>query len=251
MSKPVAVIVGASGEIGSSIARAVASRGATIVGVGRSKAPLSELKADIGSSDFQSVVADISEDGCIQTIEGAVSGNVRMVVLAAGVPVAGGVETVAPEAISNAINVKVNGFIRLVRAVEAKLSKHSRLVAIGGHYGFEPSPYAATAGVANAALTNLVRQMNWAYGQRGITAHLVAPGPAYTERLRRVIADRAQLAGSSVEDEMLKMVSESAIGALTDPRAIGWMVANLLDEEADALAGSSIFMDAGRRRGLP
>src|SRR3546814_10177084 len=55
------------------------------------------------------------------------------------------------------------------------MRRGSRLVAVGGHYGFEPTAYAATAGVANAALANLVRQMSWAYGELGVTSHLVAP----------------------------------------------------------------------------
>ena len=41
----------------------------------------------------------------------------------------------------------------------------------GGHYGFEPNAWAATAGVANAALANLVRQLSWGYGPRGVTSH--------------------------------------------------------------------------------
>src|SRR3546814_5947073 len=82
-----------------------------------------------------------------------------MVVHAPGVPVAGGVLEVSTDAINACCNIKAVGFLRLVRAADSALRRGSRLVAIGGHYGFEPSAYAATAGVGNAALTNLVRQM--------------------------------------------------------------------------------------------
>jgi 4-hydroxy-2-oxovalerate/4-hydroxy-2-oxohexanoate aldolase len=51
----------------------------------------------------------------------------------------------------------------------------SRIVAIAGHYGLEPTAYAAAAGVANAALLNVMRQLSLAYGPRGVTAHLIAP----------------------------------------------------------------------------
>src|SRR3546814_16621470 len=114
-----------------------------------------------------------------------------MVVHAPGVPVAGGIRAAPTDALVEACNIKVGGFVRLVRAVEDRLHRHSRLVAIGGHYGFEPTAYAATAGVANAALANVVRQMSWAYGGEGGTAHLVAPGPADTDRLHNVAAARA------------------------------------------------------------
>lgn len=174
-----------------------------------------------------------------------------MAVHAAGVPVAGGVLDASTDAVVACCNIKAAGFLRLVRAADTGLRRRSRLVAVGGHYGFEPSPYAATAGIGNAALTNLVRQMSWAYGDRGITAHLIAPGPADTDRLRKVASDRAESTGRSLDEELDALRGESAIGALTEPGQVAWAVRLLLDPEADALAGSSLMLDAGRRKGLP
>jgi hypothetical protein len=47
------------------------------------------------------------------------------------------------------------------------------------------------------------------------------------------------------------MRAESAIGAFTRVEQVAWAVGLLLAPEADALAGSTLFMDAGRRKGLP
>ncbi len=47
------------------------------------------------------------------------------------------------------------------------------------------------------------------------------------------------------------MRAESAIGAFVDAKQVAWGVAQLLAPEADAMAGSTMFLDAGRRRGLP
>jgi len=110
---------------------------------------------------------------------------------------------------------------------------------------------AASAGVANAALANVVRQLSLAYGPRGVTAHLIAPGPADTERLRRVAADRAALRGISVDEVMAGMLAESSIGRFTTPEQVAWAVSILLAPEADAMTGSSLMLDSGRRRGLP
>jgi NAD(P)-dependent dehydrogenase (short-subunit alcohol dehydrogenase family) len=167
------------------------------------------------------------------------------------VATAGGVLEAPTAALVQAVDIKVGGLVRLVRAVEPALRRQSRIVAIGGHYGFEPSAYAATAGVANAALANLVRQYSWALGERGITAHLVAPGPADTERLHRVAAARGARDGQSTAEVLEAMRAESAIGAFTTPGQIAWAIALLCDPQADALAGGTLFMDAGRRKGLP
>lgn len=247
-----AVVVGATGAMGAVICRRLAERGLRVVAVARTAASLAHLAQ--GRDDIVACEADIAHDDAMAAIGrtvAALDAPVRMVVQGAGVATAGGVLTAPTASVVDAVNIKVGGLLRLVRAVDGQLQRGSRLVAIGGHYGFEPSAYAATAGVANAALANVVRQLSWAYGPLGITAHLVAPGPADTERLRRVATDRGQREGLGADAVLDQMRAESAIGAFTTPEQIAWAIALLLDPEADALAGGTLFMDAGRRKGLP
>ncbi len=254
MSSPepaeLAVVVGASGALGSAIVAALTGAGLRVVGVARSTDSLAALAARHADA-FVPLVADFAHDEAIEAVRPVIDRPVAMVVHAPGVPVAGGIAEAPPAVLAEACNIKVGGLVRLVRAVEDHLRPKSRLVAIGGHYGFEPTAYAATAGVANAALANVVRQMSWAYGPRGITAHLVAPGPADTERLHNVAAARATRDGKPVEAVLADMRAESAIGAFVEPAQIGWAIRLLLDPEADALAGSPLFLDAGRRRSIP
>jgi NAD(P)-dependent dehydrogenase (short-subunit alcohol dehydrogenase family) len=80
---------------------------------------------------------------------------------------------------------------------------------------------------------------------------LVQPGPADTERLHRIAQDRGQARGLSAETVLEEMRAESAIHAFTTPQQVAWAIAMLLAPEADALAGSSLMLDAGRRRGIP
>jgi short-subunit dehydrogenase len=248
-AKESAVVVGASGAFGQAIVDRLVARGLEVIAVARTAASLAQLCGRLPG--VRACVADIGHDEASARIREHLRGPVRIVVHGPGVPVAGGVDKVPTSAISEAINLKVNGLLRLVRAVDERLVERSRLVAIGGHYGFEPTAYAATAGVANAALANLVRQLSLAYGPRRVTAHLVAPGPADTERLRNVAAGRAQRDGSTVDAVLDEMRAESAIGALTTPDQVAWAVGLLIDAEADALAGSTLMLDSGRRRGLP
>ena len=255
MSSPepteLAVVVGANGALGTAIVDALIAANLRVLGVARSEGSLAAQAAAYGDR-FVPVVADLARDDALDLVRHAIDERpVAMVVHAPGVPVAGGILEAPPAMLAEACNIKVGGLVRLVRAADPFLRPKSRLVAIGGHYGFEPTAYAATAGVANAALANVVRQMSWAYGPRGITAHLVAPGPADTERLHNVAAARAARAGKTVEEVLADMRAESAIGAFVEPAQIAWAVRLLLDPEADALAGSSLMLDAGRRHGLP
>lgn len=245
----IAIVVGSTGAMGTVITHRLVAAGLKVVAVARTFDALSSLVAS--TPGVVACAADIGDDSAVEAIRAHLDAPVRMVVQGAGVATAGGVLVAPTSAVVDAVNIKVGGLLRVVRAADARLVAGSRLVAIGGHYGFEPSAYAATAGVANAALANVVRQLSWAYGPRGVTSHLVAPGPADTDRLQRVAADRARRDSTTVEAVLDQMKAESAIGALTTVEQIAWGIATLLAPEADALAGGTLFMDAGRRRGLP
>lgn len=248
----VVVVVGASGAFGSAIVQRLIGRDLDVVAVGRRIAGLERL-VELHGTALRPCVADISNDESIHLIRHAVgtASVVRAVVHGPGVAVAGGVDTVPTQALVDAVNVKVGGLLRLVRATKHALAKDSRVIAIAGHYGLEPSQYAAAAGVANAALFNAVRQLSLAYGGRGVTAHTIAPGPADTERLHRVAADRATLLGTTEEAVLQDMLSESSIGRFTTPGQVAWAVDTLLSPEASSMTGSTLMLDSGRRKGLP
>ena len=244
-----AVVVGATGAFGQAIVARLRACGLDVLAVARSEGDLAALGER--HAGVLGCVADLASDEAIERIAGRIDRPVRMAVHGPGVTVAGGVLEAPPVALAEAMNLKVGGMLRLVRALDAHLVAGARLVAIGGHYGFEPSAYAAAAGVANSALMNLIRQLSLAYGTRGITAHLIAPGPADTERLHRVVADRAAQGGLSHEAVLDAMRAESSIGAFTTPEQVAWAVSLLLAEEAAAMTGSALMLDSGRRRGLP
>ncbi|PKO31608.1 MAG: short-chain dehydrogenase [Betaproteobacteria bacterium HGW-Betaproteobacteria-7] len=244
-----AVLVGATGAFGTAITRRLLDAGLGVIAVARSTDSLQALTAS--QPGVKACVADIGSDAAIAAIAAAIDKPVRMLVHGPGVAVAGGILTAPTESMVEAVNIKVGGLLRLVRAADEHLAAGSRIVAIGGHYGLEPTAYAAAAGVANAALLNVVRQLSLAYGPRGITAHTVVPGPADTDRLRRVAATRAEQRACSTDEVLDEMRAESSLGILSTPEQIAWAVTLLLAPEADAMTGSSLMLDAGRRRGLP
>jgi NAD(P)-dependent dehydrogenase (short-subunit alcohol dehydrogenase family) len=233
----VAVVVGASGALGSVIADRLEAAGLDVVRVARG----GPCAADIGSDDAT---------GAIAAAVAELDGPVRMVVQAAGLPGGAPLESVEPDALGRAVSLKCGGLLRLVRAVDDRLAAGSRIVALGGHFGSEPQPYACLAGVTNAALANLVRQLAIAYGPRGVTAHLVAPGPADTPRLRRLSEQAAARRGVPVDEVIAERAAESPLGRLVTPEEVAWAVTALLAPEAAALTGSGLSLDVGARRGI-
>ncbi|KAF1711468.1 short-chain dehydrogenase [Pseudoxanthomonas kalamensis DSM 18571] len=243
----VAVVVGATGEFGNAIVRRLACEGLRIVAVARSIEALDILRDEIPG--LVPCVADIGSDEAIEAIRLAVDEEVKVVVHGPGLSQPGGVAQIAPGALGEATNIKAGGLLRVLRALDDRLVCGARLIAIGGHYGFEPTDYACAPGIANAALTNLVRQLALAYGRRGITAHLVVPGPADTPRLRRIVERRALQKGVEAQAVLSEMRDEAALGEFTTPEQVAWAVSVLLAPEASSSTGSAFMVDAGRRRG--
>lgn len=244
-----AIVVGATGAFGQAIVQKLCDHGLQVLAVARTASALAQLQQQY--PQIQICVADIAHDSAIDAIQEQLTQPVRLIVHGPGVGVAGSILTASTQLLVDAVNIKVGGLLRVTRAADSHLQAGSRIVAIGGHYGLEPTAYASSAGVANAALVNVVRQLSLAYGSRGITAHVIAPGPADTERLRQVAVNRAQLQGISPEDVLAAMQTESSLGQFTTPAQVAWAVSLFLAEEATAMTGSTLMLDAGRRRGLP
>ena len=88
------VVVGATGTFGRAVTERLVKRGQRVLGVGRHEDDLAALAEAVPG--VTPCVADIADDSAIEAIGAALDGPVRMAVFAAGLPIAGSVETVAP-----------------------------------------------------------------------------------------------------------------------------------------------------------
>ena len=244
-----AVVAGAAGTIGRAICERLLGRGLGVVAVGRTASALEELAA--GRESVVGCPADITTDEGGHAVRAAAPGPVRMVVNSAAAPMGGGILDVSPEALLAAVDIKVNGTLRLTRVLLDRFADWGRVVAIGGNLGYDPIPEAATAGVGNAALANAMRQLSRALGPRNITVNVVAPGPVWTERLQMLIGDAAKERGVSEETVIEEFGAASPIGHLTTVDEVAWAVALLADPEARAIAGNTLILDAGQRTSIP
>jgi len=243
------VIAGASGAIGSHLVERMVKRGLGVVAVARSTEGLESLTSvqDL----IRSCVADITSDESVDLIRDALPGVCRTVINAAAAPLGGDVSEVSPDAVLAAVDVKVNGTLSLVRSVDSALVTDSRVIVLGGNLGYDPIPEAATAGVGNAALANLVKQLSRSLGGRGVTVHMVAPGPVWTQRLRVLLADAAAARGVSEEVVLEEFEDRSPIRHLVTIEEVGWAVETLLAPEARSLAGGTLLLDSGQRTAIP
>jgi NAD(P)-dependent dehydrogenase (short-subunit alcohol dehydrogenase family) len=242
------VVVGATGTLGRAVTERLVKRGQRVLGVGRRETDLAELAAELPG--VTPCVADIADDGAISAISSALDEPVRMAVFAAGLPIAGSVETIEPADLARGADIKLGGLLRMVRAVDSQLVPGSRIVMFAGSLGFEPKPSSAGPGAINAGVFNLMRQLGDVYGPRGVTTHTLSPGPTDSPRLRALVERGAAERGITVDEQWASYAAGTSLGRLPTPDQIAWAATMLLDPEADVLHGGVLHLDAGGHRSI-
>lgn len=240
----IAVVTGATGTLGREVVAGLAERRLAVVAVSRSgEAP--------GAGEVVAIAADLADDASAATLAAALPpGELAMAVHAVGLPGSPGVIDVDPAALGRAVDLKAGGLLRLLRAVDDRLAPGSRVVAVGGHLGIEPTEHAPLAGVANAALASLVRQLAAPLGRRGVTVHLVAPGPFESPRVEALIASKAAGTGVDAAQVRAGLLADYPFGRMPTASDVAWAITSLLDPHAAAMHGATLFLDGGTRRGI-
>ena len=241
-----AVVVGATGAVGSALTRRLVRRGLPVVAVGRDEGALATLAGEGG--DVRPCVADISDNAAVGTLRDSVGEDVALAVLAAGLPVRGSVETIDPALLAVGADVKIGGAVRLLHGVRDRLVPGSRFAAIAGTLGLEPGPHEAGPGAINAGLINLMKQISLVYGPKGVTVHALVPGPMDTSRLRRIARDVAEERGAAFDEVWAEYGSRTSLGRLPTVEEVAWAIELLLAPEAAVWHGSVMHLDAGGLR---
>ena len=240
MTREWAVVAGASGALGTAVSEVLRERNMRVLGIARHSIP-----------DMDIFGGDLTDSVAVAAAVDRIDGPVRAIIHAASPALSGGVGDVDAADVVEAFDVKVGGLLRLVRALDHKLVEGSRIVAITGHLGYDPIPAAVSAGVANAGLASLVRQLAVAYGPRGITCHGIAPGPVESPRIERLIDQIASGRGVTTDQVRDQLMDEAPLRRFAQPQDVAWAVDLLLHDSASLMNGSTLFLEGGRRTAIP
>ncbi len=110
------------------------------------------------------------------------------------------------------------------------------IVTIGSITAFNSSPLQAY-GPTKAAILNMTRNFAVAWGRRGIRVNCVCPGPTRTPAVEASYARG--------ERDPQTMIDQTALGRLVKPEQVASTIAFLLSEDAGAITGVELPVDAG------
>lgn len=247
----VALVTGASRGIGLAIVRALVAEGATVVGAART------ITTELAESGADTVVADLSTaDGPGEMVATARNRHGGIDILVNNVGGGDARDIRAFDDYDDAIwqrmfDINVFSAVRAVRAaMPSVVDRRGVVVTISSIGARTPHDGPVPYNVAKAALTAYSKALAEEYGDRGVRAVTVSPGPTRTavwtgpDSLGAVVA-AAQ--GISQDELVAGLAAASGIrsGQLTEPEHVASLVAYVASPLASAITGVDYLVDGG------
>ena len=256
-----AIVTGGSAGIGQACAGALYREGVSVLIVGRNRQRLeyaaqSLVSARTGTAgEIFTVRADLTDAGDVLRVEQKaleLLQTIDILINCAGAARAGAFFELSDQDFLEAWNLKLLGYIRMVRAIVPHMSarKDGRIVNIIGAAGRTPSATFLAGSTTNAALINFTRGISKELARDNIRINAISPGSTATERSKRLIRQTAEAKGISIDEALAGTVGSIPIGRLVDPSEVADLVLFLVSDRAASITGAEILMDGGRTPGM-
>ena len=239
LSGMTALVTGASGGIGSAIAKALAAQGAQVALSGTRQEALDAVKAEIGGNAV-AVPANLSDKDSVEALIPsaleALDGKIDILVNNAGVTRDNLAMRMKDDEWDQVISVNLEAAFRLIRAASRPMMKarFGRIVSITSVVGWTGNPGQANYAASKGGLTAMSKALAQEFASRGITVNCVAPGfiaSAMTDALNE-----------QQKSTILTRIPAGDLGQGTD---IGAAVAYLASREAGYVTGQTIHVNGG------
>ena len=234
-----ALVTGASGGIGSAIAKALAAQGATLALSGSNGDKLSAFAKELGG-DHKTLVANLSDaaavDALVPAAVEALGGKLDILVNNAGVTRDNLAMRMKDEEWSEVISINLEAAFRLCRAAAKPMMKarFGRIVSITSVVGATGNPRQANYAASKAGLVGMSKALAQELASRGITVNCVAPG-----FIRSAMTDVLP------EAQKTALLGKIPAGDLGDGDDIGAAVAYLASKEAGYVTGQTLHVNGG------
>lgn len=234
-----ALVTGASGGIGSAIAKSLAERGATIALSGTRKLTLMELIPELKGEGHVVVPCNLSNAEEVNELVPTVIeklGKIDILVNNAGITRDGLVMRMSDEDWSDVLNVNLESAFRLARAAARPMMKarHGRIISITSVVGATGNPGQVNYVASKAGLVGMSKALAQELASRGITVNCVSPG--------FIASPMTDALTDAQKDEINRKIPAGKMGAGDD---IGAAVVYLASKEASYVTGQTVHVNGG------
>ncbi|MCH8615678.1 3-oxoacyl-[acyl-carrier-protein] reductase [Sphingomonas sp. SM33] len=234
-----ALVTGASGGLGSSIAKSLASQGARLAVSGSNVDKLEAFRAGLGG-DHVAVPCNLSDGDDVdqlvpQAVE-ALGGRLDILVNNAGVTRDNLLMRMKDQEFEDVIRVNLEAAFRLMRAAAKPMMKarFGRIISVTSVVGVTGNPGQANYVASKAGLIGMSKAVAQELASRGITVNAVAPGfmtSAMTDALN--------------DQQRESILSRIPLGAMGTGEDIGAAVVYLASREAGYVTGQTLHVNGG------
>ena len=233
-----ALVTGASGGLGSSIAKALAAQGARLALSGSNAAKLEVFAKELGG-DHMTLVCNLSDPAEVdQLVPRAVEalGKVDILINNAGITRDNLTMRMKDEEFSAVIQVNLEAAFRLMRAACKPMmrARFGRIISVTSVVGVTGNPGQANYVASKAGLIGMSKAVAQEVASRGITVNCVAPG-FMTSAMTDALTD-------AQKDGILSRIPSGAMGTGDD---IGAAVVYLASKEAGYVTGQTLHVNGG------
>ena len=238
LSGMTALVTGASGGLGSSIAKALAGQGARLALSGSNAGKLEAFAKELGGNHV-ALVCDLSNAAEVdQLVPRAVEalGKLDILVNNAGITRDNLTMRMKDDEFSSVIQVNLEAAFRLMRAACKPMmrARFGRIISVTSVVGVTGNPGQANYVASKAGLIGMSKAVAQEVASRGITVNCIAPGfmtSAMTDTLN--------------EAQKTAILSRIPAGAMGTGEDIGAGVVYLASREAGYVTGQTLHVNGG------
>jgi 3-oxoacyl-[acyl-carrier protein] reductase len=242
LSGMTALVTGASGGLGSSIARCLAKQGARLALSGSNSSKLRAFRDELNAQSEQDhieITCDLSNTTQVEELVPAALdtfGQLDILVNNAGITRDNLAMRMKDEEWDAVIRINLEAAFRLLRAASKPMMKarFGRIVTITSVVGATGNPGQVNYAAAKAGLVGMTKSFAQEVASRGITANCIAPGfirTAMTEAL------------NEAQKEAIK--GRIPMGRMGEGGDIGAAVVYLASKEAGYVTGQTLHVNGG------
>ena len=234
-----ALVTGASGGLGSAIARALAAQGARLAVSGSNVEKLDAFRSSLGG-DHVALPCNLSDGAAVdqlvpQAVE-ALGGKLDILVNNAGVTRDNLLMRMKDEEFEDVIRINLEAAFRLMRAAAKPMmrARFGRIISITSVVGITGNPGQANYVASKAGLIGMTKSVAQELASRGITVNAIAPGfmtSAMTDALN--------------DQQRQSILSRIPLGTMGSGEDIGAACVYLASKEAGYVTGQTLNVNGG------
>ena len=234
-----ALVTGASGGLGSAIAKALAGQGARLAVSGSNFDKLERFREELGGAHVAigcNLADGAAVDKLVPSAVEALGGRLDILVNNAGVTRDNLLMRMKDEEFEEVVRINLEAAFRLMRAAARPMMKarFGRIISITSVVGVTGNPGQANYVASKAALIGLTKSVAQELASRNVTVNAVAPGlmsSAMTDALN--------------EQQREGILSRIPMGAMGSGDDIGAACVYLASKEAGYVTGQTLHVNGG------